>query len=111
MGLFSLKMPHKNITAKREGFDASNHIVSLNIHATVLEKVKFRRLTLKQFGRCVGRTAAEGVQFVARHELIAEAKVRYLDVHVAVQQEVLRLCRHNTCDMQANIWRHLMADV
>ena len=45
---------------------------------------RFCRQTLEQFGGCVGRTSAEGVELVAGHELVAEAKVSDLDVHVAV---------------------------
>ena len=39
----------------------------------------------------VGWTAAERVQLVTVDELIGEAKVGDLDVHLAVQQEVLGL--------------------
>lgn len=68
----------------------------------LLERVKFWRQTLKQFGRSVGRTATEGVELVAGHELVAEAKVCYLDVHVTVQQKVLRLATNNMLHMRHN---------
>lgn len=44
--------------------------------------------TLKQFRCCVGRTAAERVQFASRLEFVAKSKVRNLDVHFTVQQEI-----------------------
>jgi len=48
-------------------------------------------LPLEQLGRRVWRRAAERVQLVAHHELVAEAEVGDLDVHVGVQEQVLRL--------------------
>ena len=48
-------------------------------------------LTLKELWRCVGRTAAECVELAAVDELVGEAEVGDLDVHLAVQQEVLGL--------------------
>jgi hypothetical protein len=46
---------------------------------------------LKQFRCCVRRAPAEGVELVSRDELVAEAKVRDLDVHFAVEKQVLGL--------------------
>lgn len=46
---------------------------------------------LEQLGRCVRWRAAECVQLRAGRELVREAKVRYLDVHLAVEQQVFRL--------------------
>lgn len=51
------------------------------------------KVTLEEFRRGVRRAAAEGVEFGARRELVGETKVRYLYVHLAVQQEILRLER------------------
>lgn len=48
-------------------------------------------LALEELGGCVGRGAAERVQLVPQRELITEAEVGYFDVHVCVQQQVLRL--------------------
>lgn len=46
---------------------------------------------LEELWSSVGRRSTEGVQLAAQRELIAEAKVGDLDVHVGVQQQVLRL--------------------
>ena len=46
---------------------------------------------LEQLRRRVRRAPAEGVQLVAREELVGESKVGDLDVHLRVEQEVLRL--------------------
>lgn len=48
-------------------------------------------LALEELGGCVGRGAAERVQLVPQSKFITEAKVRYLDVHVRIQQQVLCL--------------------
>ena len=48
-------------------------------------------VTLEEFWCGIGRTAAEGVQLVAGHELVRETKVCNLDVHLTVQQQVLSL--------------------
>jgi hypothetical protein len=49
------------------------------------------RRTLEKFWSRIGGTPAESVQLVAGHKLVGETKVRYLDVHLAVQQKVLGL--------------------
>ena len=46
-------------------------------------------LTLEELRGGVGRGPAECVQLVARYELVTEPEVGNLDVHLAVQQEVL----------------------
>ena len=46
---------------------------------------------LEEFGSGVGRRAAERVQLAADREFVTEAKVCDFNVHVGVQQEVLRL--------------------
>ena len=56
-------------------------------------------LALEELRGSVGRGAAECVQLVPQSKLITEAKVRYLDVHVCVQQQVLRL----QTDRQMNV--------
>ena len=48
-------------------------------------------LSLEEFRCGVGWAATECVQFVSWGELIAEAKVSNLDVHVGVKEKVLRL--------------------
>jgi len=48
-------------------------------------------LALEELGRGVGRRAAERVQLAAQRELVAEAEVGDLDVHVGVQEQVLCL--------------------
>ena len=54
-------------------------------------------LALEELRGGVGRGAAERVQLVPQSELITEAKVCYLDVHVCVQQQVLRLQTDRVC--------------
>ena len=48
-------------------------------------------LALEELRGGVGRGAAEGVQLAAQRELVAEAEVRDLDVHVGVEKQVLCL--------------------
>ena len=48
-------------------------------------------LTLKQFGRCIRRTAAERPQLRVLAKLVAEAKVGDFYVEIGVQQEILSL--------------------
>ena len=48
-------------------------------------------LPLEKLRRCVRRRTAERVQLVAHGELITEAKICNLDVHVCVEQQVLSL--------------------
>jgi hypothetical protein len=50
-----------------------------------------QKLTLKKFRRRVRRTAAEGVELVAGDELVTEAEVGDLDVHLGVQQQIFGL--------------------
>ena len=51
-------------------------------------------LTLKQFRRCIRRTAAERLQLWALVKLVAESKVGNFYVEIGVQQQVLRLKVH-----------------
>lgn len=53
-------------------------------------------LALKELRGSIGRGAAECVQLVPQSELITEAKVSYFDVHVCIQQQVLRLQTQET---------------
>lgn len=53
-------------------------------------------LALEELWGSVGRGAAECVQLVPQSELITEAKVSYFDVHVCIQQQVLRLQTEET---------------
>ena len=46
---------------------------------------------LEEFRSSVGRGPTEGVQLTAQRELITEAEVCDLNVHVGVQQQVLCL--------------------
>ena len=48
-------------------------------------------LTLEKLWRSIGRAPAKRVQLVPVDELVGEAEVGDLDVHLAVQQEVLGL--------------------
>ena len=41
-------------------------------------------LPLEQLGSCIGRAPTKCIQFAAGSELIAEAKVGNLDVHVSI---------------------------
>lgn len=45
---------------------------------------------LEEFGGRIGWTAAEGVQLLVWAEFVGETEVGYFDVHLGVQQEVLR---------------------
>jgi len=56
--------------------------------------------TLKQFWSSIRRTATECVQLWVTAELVAEAKVSDLDIHVFVQQKILSL-QYNK---QTEIW-------
>lgn len=55
-------------------------------------------LSLEELRGGVGRRAAERVELVPQSELVTEAKVCYLDVHVCVQQQVLRLHAKSVCE-------------
>ena len=46
---------------------------------------------MKKFGCRIGWTSAEGIEFASGHELVAEAEVGDLDVHLGIQQQVLGL--------------------
>ena len=48
-------------------------------------------ITLEQLWRGIRRTPTERVQLVAYDELVAEAEIGDLDVHLTVQQQVLSL--------------------
>jgi hypothetical protein len=48
-------------------------------------------ITLEELWRGVGRAAAEGVQLAPDDELVGEAEVGDLDVHLAVKEQVLGL--------------------
>lgn len=49
------------------------------------------RAHLEELRSSVRRRSAERVQLTAQRELVTEAKVGYFNVHVGVQQKVLRL--------------------
>ena len=48
-------------------------------------------LTLEELRRSVRRTSAKGVELRSGHELVAEAEVGDLDVHLGVEQQVFGL--------------------
>lgn len=79
-----------------EGQRAADQCVKYHPQAPDIHLRPVVLLALKELRGSVGRGAAECVQLVPQSELITEAKVSYFDVHVCIQQQVLRLQTQET---------------
>lgn len=90
--LCNVRVPHTDLQVLSiKGQRATDQRVEDHPQAPHVHLGPIVLFALEEFGGCVGRGAAERVQLVPQCELITEAKVGYFDVHVCIQQQVLRL--------------------
>lgn len=87
---YTLSLPDLEILSI-EGQRAADQCVEDHPQAPDIHLRPVVLLALEELRGSVGWGAAERVQLIPQSKLITEAKVCYLDVHVCVQKQILRL--------------------
>ena len=88
--LYLQVLPIKGQGTADQGVEDDAQTPNVHLGAVVL-------FALEKFRGSVRWGPTEGVQFVSEGEFVAEPKIGYFDVHVGVQQQILRLTERGGC--------------